>query len=81
MTTKELNRDCKRLITLFKKGHKYVYNEDSSIKEEFIKELKRVYYADSNFEYLSPKNALGLMRINLSLRVIPLHQFGIGYEL
>ena len=73
MTKQELNRDCKRLVKQFKDGKQYT--------DEFTAEFKRIYYADSGFEYLSPKNALSLIRINLSLRIIALHQMGLAYEL
>ena len=75
MTAKELNRDCKRLIASFNRGE--AYGEKS---QAFNSEFKRIYYADTSFEYLSAKNALCLMRINLSLRIVPLHQFGINFE-
>lgn len=78
MTKKELNSDCRRLILDFKKGKQY--NKDHSINEDFKNEFMRIYYADSNFEYLTEKNALKLMRINLCLRLISLHFFGISYE-
>jgi hypothetical protein len=72
MTKRELNRDCRRLIRSYKENGPQRFD---------TKEFKRIYYADRNFEYLTKNNALGLMRINLALRVIPLHNFGIDYEI
>jgi len=75
MTAKELNRDCKKLIASFNRGEAYGANE-----AKFNSEFMRIYGADSGFRYLTAHNALCLMRINLSLRIVPLHQFGINFE-
>lgn len=77
MTKQELNQDCRRLINHYKKG----VCQDGTTINDFIDEFKRIYGADKNFEYLTSKNALDLFRINLSMVIVPLHQFGIQYEL
>lgn len=78
MTKKELNRDCRRLLNRFKKGEHF---DNGEIAEDFIKEFKRIYGADSSFEYLNPKYVLGLYRINQACRIEPFHFFGIQYEI
>jgi len=79
MTKQELNRDAKRLIARYKNG--FTHDENHNVLPEFEKEFKRVYLADSSFEYLKAEHALALMRINMSLRLIPLHNFGITYKI
>jgi hypothetical protein len=79
MTAKELNQDAKKLINRYKNN--LVHDENHSVLPEFEKEFKRIYFADSNFEYLKAEHALALHRINQSLRLIPLHNFGIGYKI
>jgi hypothetical protein len=75
MTSKELNRDVKKL---FKK----IYSIDSDSVIEHEKELKeeftRLYYADTTLQSLSRENLLRMMRMNLRLRAVTLHYFGIG---
>lgn len=78
MTTTELNRDIKRLVKDFKAGKCY---KDGGHDPEFSKEFRRLYFSDPAFQFMSPKNALALTRINQSMRFIGLHQFGINYEL
>ena len=70
MTKQELNRDAKRLINAYKE-HRHRFSDKA------VKEFKRIYYADRSFEYLTLANVKGLLRINLDLRIIELHQFGI----
>jgi hypothetical protein len=79
MTKQELNRDAKRLINRYKNN--LVHDEKHNVLSDFEKEFKRIYFADSNFEYLKPEYALCMHRINQSLRLIPLHSFGIGYKI
>lgn len=79
MTRQELNRDAKRLIKVIKSGD---FRDDNlEVKEEIVNEFKRIYLADKEFTYLSPVLALKMVRINLSLRVFPLHTFGLNIEL
>lgn len=81
MTTTELNRDIKRLVKDFKAGKCYIPNSGGEHSPEFSKEFRRLYFSDPAFQFMSPKNALALTRINQSMRFIGLHQFGINYEL
>ncbi len=79
MTKQELNRDIKRLWVRYE-------NKDSELDvyealEEMRQELKRLYYADDDFEYMNLRSIKIMIRLNLSLRVVPLHQFGLGIEL
>lgn len=80
MTTKELNRDIKRLANEFYRlsfGDTDIYNayKENEGKTEFM----RLYRADSEGKYMSHKSMLQLFRINLRHRYIPLHSFGIQW--
>lgn len=79
MTIQELKRDIVRL----NKSYIKLRNSDEYYnKLPFIEtELKRLYHANNTFEGLSAKHILILYRMNLLLRVIPLHMFGINVEL
>lgn len=73
MTTKELNRDIKRL-------HKSISNADmldEKIKQEHRKEFMRLYLADKEFSYINAENIKIMLRLNLRYRFEPLHLFGI----
>jgi len=80
MTNAELNRDWKRLA---KKAKQYY---DSGLfgteKElELQKEFKRLYRADDTFKYCNKQSIRIAMRINLKIRAVSLHLFGIGIDL
>jgi len=71
MTKQELNRDIKRLA-----------NNHHSMEEADVKnEIKRLYYADSTFEYMNLNSVKMLLRLNLRYRVISLHVFGLHIDL
>ncbi len=70
MTKSELNRDIKRLAKQF--------GTDYAQTEAFEKEFKRLYYADSDFQYNNKDSVLTMLRINLRHRFIALHQFGLN---
>lgn len=67
-----LNRDAKRLVKRYLKG------ETSG---DYEAEFKRVYELDPEFIYLNTTHALNFMRINLSMRIVALHMFGIHYKI
>lgn len=71
MTKQELNRDVKRL------ANKHIEMQEQDV----IKEFKRLYYADSNFEYMNLNSVKMMLRLNLRYRVIALHFFGININL
>lgn len=71
----KLNKDY--LILKAKENNEVYYTEIKAIESE----LKRLYFANDTFEGLNSKHVLILLRINLILRVIPLHSFGIGVDL
>lgn len=83
MTKQELNRDVKRLYNKYKanSGGEATNDYYKWLDETIKPELKRVYYADDNFEYLTADNIKRIIRLNLSLRVIPFHQFGANINL
>ena len=71
MTKQELNRDIKRLAN----------NHATMNEADLNKEFKRLYYADSNFEYMNLNSLKMMLRLNLRYRVIALHFFGININL
>ncbi len=75
MTKQELNKDCKRLIKDYLKAVKSV-NYYETLESTIIPEFKRIYGADPQGEYLGYDNFKALLRLNLILRIIPLHSFG-----
>ena len=83
MTSKELNRDIKRLWKQYK-SHLSNFREDNIDQfykhiEDVIKpEFKRLYYADTSMKPLNADSLRYLIRLNLLLRVIPFHQFGLS---
>ena len=87
METKELNSAINKLKNDYLKlaNDTNLFNTDDKLyykkMDEIGKELKRLYYADDNFQYCTKKSILILFRLNLRLRVIALHQFGINIEL
>jgi hypothetical protein len=79
MTIQELKRDIVRL----NKSYIKLRNSSRYFDElpDIEKELKRLYHANDNFEGLAAKHILILWRINLVLRVISLHSFGINVNI
>lgn len=83
MTKKELNRDVKKLYNTYK-SFSNLNNAEAFFKwrEEIgDKELIRLYHADTSLQSLTADNLRKLLRLNLSMRVIALHMFGINIEL
>ena len=89
MTKHFLNRDIKRLAFSYKKRFQgdtskwsradwLFYNAE---QEVFQKELRRLYDADRDFSMMHQESIRRMIRINLALRVIPLHQFGLEINL
>lgn len=82
MTTKELNRDIKRLYNewlhfQYQSNDEYYKWVDSKMKPE----LKRLYLADSNIEYMNFFSFKALHRMNQAQGgIIPLHSFAIGMK-
>lgn len=81
MEKHELNRDIKRLagnLDRFSAEAKRTGNNDIYFSREpaLKKEYERLYGADDDFEYMNKTSILLMIRMNLRLRVIPLHQFG-----
>lgn len=82
MTTKELNRDVKRLNKLVLAldkigGDAYFKSIDISVKPEFI----RLLNADREFLYLNRTSILILLRLNLRFRIVAFHTFGLNIDL
>lgn len=84
MTTKELNRDIKRLLNTYKALNELKMDNDTyfkSIELSIKPELKRLYYADQEMKYMTKDSILILLRLNVRFRVIPFHQFGLFINL
>jgi len=83
MTTKELNRDIKRLYKNYmaKRQGEATDQYYKWVESEVKPELKRLYYADNTFNSLNADSLKMLLRLNLCLRVIPFHQFGLFIDL
>ena len=81
MTKNDLNRDIKKLKSEFYRigFWNLEYQEKQMIGLE--KEFKRLYNADSNFEYMNKDSILTMLRLNLKYRFIDLHLFGINIDL
>ncbi len=83
MTNAELNRDIKRLNKAIKAFPK---SDDNGPYFDFIAkyvtpEFKRLFYADSEFKAMNRESILIMLRLNLSHRIIPFHQFGLNIEI
>lgn len=82
----KLNRDIKRLAKVYKK-HRSDWSHNTSTwtnqdwaryqkEQDTIKaELARLYYMDSNFDYMNKGSILTMMSINCTLRAITFHVF------
>ncbi len=83
MTTQELNRDIKRLSKKYNAKSRGEATKEyfDWLEKEIKPELRRLYYADSDMSDLNSNSLRILIRLNLSLRVIPFHHFGSGIEL
>jgi len=79
MTKQELNRDIKRLYNKFDK----LAGDDfyKFVETEGQKEFKRLYYADSEADYLNKTTLLMMMNLNRRYRYIQFHTFYINAEI
>lgn len=82
MTKQELNRDIKRLFNKYaaKRGGEATNEYFKWVDDEIKPELKRLYYADTSLKSLTADNLRRLLRLNLSLRVIEFHNFGLHID-
>lgn len=83
MTKQELNRDVKRLFNRYKanSGGEATDQYFDWLEKEVKPELRRLYDADNTFNSLTADNIKRIIRLNLLLRVIPFHQFGLYINL
>lgn len=89
MTKQELNRDIKRLYKSFlnkKSGDTRTWTREDwtafeNENEKIQKEFKRLYFADKNLEYITLNSLKMLLVVNNSMRIIPLHTFGIDIKI
>lgn len=82
MTKQDLNRDIKILANeiyrmSFESQEKYFEYLEKTASKEF----KRLYGADSNFEEMNILSIKIMLRLNVSHKFVPLHNFGIHIEL
>lgn len=81
MTSKELNRDIKRLgAELYRMSF-----EDSKVYWAYIenaakKEFMRLFYADTAFEFMNLNSVKLMLRLNIKHRFVPLHTFGLSID-
>jgi hypothetical protein len=91
MTKQELNRDYKRLYKRYDQWEQGIGSLSNSsdqkvrdaYREEYTKmsvELNRLYRADKEFDYSNKNSILIAIKLNNSMRVVPLHRFGIFIE-
>jgi len=78
MTTKELNRDVKRMykhhfekLEADEDNMEYFKFKDGEGKKEFM----RLYWSDRKLEYLNRENIIRMMIINQKCRYIQFHLF------
>lgn len=78
MTTKELNRDVKRLHQSIMKASQQMTTEEyfDFISRDAKREYLRLYHADSTFTYMNRSSILIMFVLNRVNRFIPFHQFG-----
>jgi hypothetical protein len=86
MTNSELNRDIKRLLKEVARIHdSYIElinkNEYNKAEEALKKEFARLYNADQTFSSMNRTSILIMLRLNVRLRAIPFHQFGLFIKL
>jgi hypothetical protein len=79
MTTQELNRDVKKVFKRYYTARNKNENTPEYWDERKLieKEVDRLYRADTSLSSLSKDNLLRLLSLNVCLRTIPFHQFGL----
>lgn len=85
MTKQELNAAVKRLAARYT-NNKPAEGADLNLyfkwlEDEIKPELRRLYHADTSLKSLTADNLRRLLRLNLLLRAIPFHQFGLYIDL
>lgn len=85
MTKQELNAAVKRVANKYK-NNSPKEGEDLDpyfkwVENEIKPEVLRLYRADTTLQSLTADNLRRLLRLNVLLRVIPFHQFGLHVEL
>jgi hypothetical protein len=78
------NRDIKIMVKKYlslKNSTNDLTEYFNRIESEIKPEYKRLYNADSNFQYATLTSIKMMIRLNLSLRIIPFHQFAINIDL
>lgn len=78
MNNREVNNKLKEIKTLYIEYIKDFDEEKGKIVKSKLDTLYYEFY--KNLEVLTTKQLLTLLRLNLTLRVIPLHIFGIHFE-
>lgn len=86
MTKQQLNAAVKKLANDYKHHASTANNKIPSGYFEYIDtvikpEFKRLYGADDTMKSFTADNLRRLIRLNVKLRVIPFHQFGLMIEL
>jgi hypothetical protein len=83
MKPNELNRDIKRLHLEIRNNASKMSSDDffEYLENTAKIEFKRLFRADDTFEYLSKDSILRMIQMNLTWRIIPFHQFGLGIHI
>ena len=82
MTKAQLNRDIKRLKNeIYRMSFEDLKQYQRYLLIEACNEFTRLYNADRKFEYMNKDSVLTMLKLNLSHRFMPLHNFGINIEL
>lgn len=86
MTNQELNRDIKRLSADYKAlGIKYNNSPDpayyDTVEKKIKPEFKRLYGADDSMSAMNVQSIRIMIRLNILLRIVPFHSFGININL
>jgi len=88
MTNAELNRDIKRLATSYLRMYQAETDKKITQEEYFQwiedvakRELRRLCGADPEMSVMTAANIRRVIRLNLSIRAIALHNLGLSIDL
>lgn len=82
MTNAEQNKAVNKLAKDYSNlDKKYSDDEYWVQREKLINEYKRLYNADNTLSKLNADNVRRMIGLNLVMRAIPFHMFGIHIEL
>ena len=75
---KRLNEECEKLFLDFAQNEKEAGEDYFAVKEQLVKRFREFYYSKHNILLSLDKMAiLRMLRMNLSLRAVDFHNFGL----